>query len=48
VLFRSRITSGNYMAATGESIAHLNCLMARGQMTRRTDGDGIIWYETAE
>ena len=29
-LFRSRITSGNYGMATGESIAHLNCLMARG------------------
>ncbi len=46
-LFRSRITSGNYGMATGESIAHLNCLTARGRIRRSTDGNGIDWYETA-
>jgi glyoxylase-like metal-dependent hydrolase (beta-lactamase superfamily II) len=45
VLFRSRITSGNYGMATGESIAHLNCLIARGQMRRWSDANGIDWYQ---
>lgn len=43
-LFRSRITSGNYGMATGESIAHLNCLIARGQMTRTADNERVDWY----
>jgi glyoxylase-like metal-dependent hydrolase (beta-lactamase superfamily II) len=46
-LFRSRITSGNYGMATGESIAHLNCLMARGAVRRIIDANGVAWYETA-
>ena len=45
-LFRSRITSGNYGMATGESLAHLNCLIARGAITRVTDSHGIDWYQT--
>lgn len=45
-LFRSRITGGNYIMATGESIAHLNCLIARGQMTRTTGADGVDLYQT--
>jgi glyoxylase-like metal-dependent hydrolase (beta-lactamase superfamily II) len=43
-LFRSRITSGNYGMATGESIAHLNCLIARGTVERSRDEAGIDWY----
>ena len=31
-LFRTKITRGNYGMATGESLAHLNCLIARGQL----------------
>jgi hypothetical protein len=46
-LFRSRITSGNYGMATGESLAHLNCLMMRGLIRSSTDADGIAWYEAA-
>jgi len=46
-LFRSRITSGNYGMATGESIAHLNCLMARENIRRNTDAGGVAWYEAA-
>ncbi len=46
-LFRTRITSGNYMMATGESLAHLNCLRARGQVRRTTDGNGVDWYVQA-
>lgn len=45
-LFRSRITSGNYGMATGESIAHLNCLIARGRIRRSTDATEVVWYET--
>jgi len=44
-LFRSRITSGNYIMAAGESIANLNCLRARGAILRSIDGDGIAWYQ---
>ena len=44
VLFRSRVTSGNHLMATGESLAHLNCLIARGLMTRRVNADGVAWY----
>ena len=46
-LFRSRITSGNYLMATGESLAHLNCLRARGQLRRTVDDDGVDWYALA-
>ncbi len=45
-LFRSRITSGVFGMATGESLAHLNCLRARGQLTRSADSDGVDWYKT--
>ena len=43
-LFRSRITQGNFGMATGESLAHLNCLRARGRIQRTTDKNGIDWY----
>jgi hypothetical protein len=32
--------------ATGESLAHLNCLRARGRIERSADADGIDWYKT--
>ena len=44
-LFRSRITQGNFGMATGESLAHLNCLRARGRILRTADKSGINWYE---
>jgi glyoxylase-like metal-dependent hydrolase (beta-lactamase superfamily II) len=43
-LFRSRITQGVYGMATGESLAHLNCLIARGRIAKSTDGAGVDWY----
>ena len=46
-LFRSKITSGNYGMATGESIAHLNCLRARGRMNREADSGTVQWYTSA-
>jgi hypothetical protein len=33
--------------ATGESLAHLNCLMARGLATRELDSGGVAWYRRA-
>jgi glyoxylase-like metal-dependent hydrolase (beta-lactamase superfamily II) len=43
-LFRAKITSGNFGMATGESIAHLNCLRQRGAVSRTADKDGVDWY----
>ena len=43
-LFRTRITTGNYIMATGESLAHLNCLIARGQVVRTRGADGADLY----
>jgi glyoxylase-like metal-dependent hydrolase (beta-lactamase superfamily II) len=45
-LFKARITSGNYGMATGESIAHLNCLIARGHLKRTRDAASVDWYVT--
>jgi hypothetical protein len=33
--------------ATGEGLAHLNCLIARGRATTRTDAAGVVWYSAA-
>jgi hypothetical protein len=30
--------------ATGESVAHLNCLVRRGQALRAVDHAGVAWY----
>jgi len=30
--------------ATGESLAHINCLLHRGQIVRESDAEGVIWY----
>ncbi len=30
--------------ATGESIAHLNCLLGRGLATVSADAEGVLWY----
>ncbi|HSV01955.1 MAG TPA: MBL fold metallo-hydrolase [Phenylobacterium sp.] len=45
VLFRRKIDGNNIGMATGESLAHLNCLMARGQAVRRRDERGVDWYQ---
>ncbi|HUW79843.1 MAG TPA: MBL fold metallo-hydrolase, partial [Acidocella sp.] len=44
-LFRARITGGNYGMATGESLAHLNCLLFRGRITKHGDANGVDWYQ---
>jgi glyoxylase-like metal-dependent hydrolase (beta-lactamase superfamily II) len=45
-LFRARITAGNFGMATGESLAHLNCLIGRGQIRREAGPDGVNRYRT--
>jgi hypothetical protein len=47
VLFKRRITGRLLGMATGESLAHLNCLMARGRVVKETDGNGVAWYRRA-
>jgi len=44
LLFRRRVGLDMLGMATGEALAHLNCLMARGQVERATDAEGIHRY----
>jgi glyoxylase-like metal-dependent hydrolase (beta-lactamase superfamily II) len=46
-LFLGPVTEATTIMATGESIAHLNCLMARGLVTRQRDADRVHWYAKA-
>jgi glyoxylase-like metal-dependent hydrolase (beta-lactamase superfamily II) len=43
-LFKARITSKQLMLAIGESIAHLNYLVADGSLVAEADADGVLWY----
>lgn len=43
-LFKSRITASNLLMATGESIAHLNFLVARNELVTECDRNDVIWY----
>ena len=45
LLFRRPIASGMLQMATGESVAHLNCLIQRGQVMLRMDDAGVAWYQ---
>ena len=47
VMFRRRVGLSLLTLATGEALAHLNCLIRRGQMTRELDAEGIAWYRSA-
>ena len=44
VLFRRVIDQNLLGLATGESLAHLNCLISRGQVARTRDANGVDWY----
>lgn len=44
VLFKRQITEHTLSMATGESIAHLNCLLSRGVAVKETDANGVDWY----
>ena len=43
-LFKSEITRDTYFMATGESLAHLNCLLSRNRIERNRDEKGVDWY----
>ena len=43
-LFKRKIDGGSMGLATGETLAHLNCLLGRRSITRQTDSDGVNWY----
>lgn len=51
-LFDRDIGAGSMGLATGETLAHLNCLLHRRQITRTRDENGVNWYrqvpETAD
>ena len=44
-LFKRDIDAGSLGLATGETLAHLNCLLGRHRITRTTDAAGVNWYE---
>ena len=45
LLFRRQVGTGLQGLATGESVAHLNCLIRRGLAEVETDPAGIRWYQ---
>lgn len=45
-LFKSKITDGNLIMATGEAVAHLNYLIEEGEIDREADQDGVNWYRS--
>jgi glyoxylase-like metal-dependent hydrolase (beta-lactamase superfamily II) len=47
VLFRRQIGVELLSMATGESLAHLNCLIGRGRAISATASDGVKWYKRA-
>ncbi|HEY6131666.1 MAG TPA: MBL fold metallo-hydrolase [Halioglobus sp.] len=44
-LFTREIGEASLGMATGETLAHLNCLLGRRRITRTTDTQGVSWYE---
>jgi glyoxylase-like metal-dependent hydrolase (beta-lactamase superfamily II) len=47
LLFRRRVGLDLITMATGESLAHLNCLIGRRRATRHIDEQGVGWYQAA-
>jgi glyoxylase-like metal-dependent hydrolase (beta-lactamase superfamily II) len=47
VLFKRRIDDSVLGMATGESLAHIRCLMGRGLVVKETDAQGVDWYRAA-
>ena len=45
LLFRRPVSGGMLQMATGESLAHLNCLIQRGRAVRKMDDAGVAWYQ---
>ena len=44
-IFGRKIGDDVLSMATGEAIAHLNCLIARGQAAFELDAEGVAWYK---
>ena len=44
-LFKATINDNNLIMATGEALAHLRYLQARGELGVSRDVDGVDWYE---
>jgi len=44
-LFSRDIDQDSLGLATGETMAHLNCLLGRRRITRRRDEQGVDWYQ---
>jgi glyoxylase-like metal-dependent hydrolase (beta-lactamase superfamily II) len=47
-LFARHIDADLLGMATGEALAHLNCLVGRGRATPHPDADGVIWYKASQ
>ena len=43
-LFKREITENSIQLATGETLAHLNCLIGRRLVQRERDAEGVDWY----
>lgn len=46
-LFGRAITDSNRIMATGEALAHLHYLVAKGDMTAEIDSDEVTWFRAA-
>jgi glyoxylase-like metal-dependent hydrolase (beta-lactamase superfamily II) len=44
-LFKSEINDTNLIMATGESIAHINYLLHKGELSCNEDESGVKWYQ---
>ena len=44
-LFRREIDDSSIGLATGETLAHLNCLLGHRRITRTRDEHGVDWYQ---
>jgi hypothetical protein len=44
-LFSREIGPNSLGLATGETLAHLNCLLGRRRISRRRDEHGVDWYQ---
>lgn len=44
VIFRRELTNEMLAMATGETLAHLNCLVGRRMVRRSRDAEGVDWY----
>ncbi|HDY83100.1 MAG TPA: MBL fold metallo-hydrolase, partial [Halieaceae bacterium] len=44
-LFKIEIDDDSLGLATGETLAHLNCLLGRHRITRTNDAQGVDWYQ---